>query len=79
MMPKNTQIFVSFHPDDETLVQSALLQVKTAGWDNIIIAGKDSGALSASHLIGQSGMVLVFISKAYGVTNLIYFCLRMTQ
>ena len=64
MLPKHTPIFVSFHPDDENLVLSALSQVRTAGWENIIIpsAGDIS---SVSQLIGHSEMVLIFISKMY--------------
>ena len=65
MLPKSTKIFVSFHPDDENSVISALEQVEVAGWKRIIIPNKYEHTEAVSELIGQSKMALIFLSKAY--------------
>jgi len=69
MVPKENKIFVSFHPDDERLVLSALAQVEAAGWKNIIKPNKSERIETVSELIGQSQMVLIFLSKAYTRDN----------
>ena len=65
MLQKNTQIFVSSHSSDENLVLSVLEQVRTAGWYNVNITEKQADRATVLELIQQSGMVLIFLSKAY--------------
>lgn len=64
MLPKDAQIFVSFYPDDESRVLSALSEVKAAGWNNIIIPDKHGNTETVSQLIKQSEMALIFLSRA---------------
>jgi len=62
MLLKDTKICVSFHSDEESLVLSALMKIKAAGYNNIILITEHT---AVSELIVQSEMVLIFLSKAY--------------
>ncbi|AEF81810.1 TIR domain-containing protein [Leadbettera azotonutricia] len=65
MLEKDVNIFVSLHPDDERSVLLALEQVRSAGWHNIDISGLQTGQAAILESIQQSGMALIFLSKAY--------------
>ena len=65
MLEHKTPIFVSYHPDDAEAVKSACEKIKAAGWEIVNGARTETPALPTSELIGQSGMVLVFLSKAF--------------
>jgi hypothetical protein len=65
MLSKNTQIFASYHPNDETSVMPVLEKIRLAGWQNIYISGERVDRTSVSKIIQQSEMVLVFLSKTY--------------
>ena len=65
MLLKDTLIFVTSHPTEEAIVLSVLEQLRTAGWSNIDYSGIQTGLASALESIQQSGMVLVFLSKAF--------------
>ena len=65
MLPKDTPIFASFHPDDEKLVLPVLEQVRAAGWENIPIRQQQADRTVVTESIQKSGMVLVFLSKEY--------------
>ncbi|AEF81251.1 leucine-rich repeat protein [Leadbettera azotonutricia] len=65
MLEKGTNIFVGFHPDDERLVLPTLEQVRAAGWYNIDIPGLQAEQTAILESIRQSGMVLIFLTKAY--------------
>ena len=65
MLPKDTQIFASYHMSDEKLVQNALEQIKAAGWNNAVIDKSNADNAVVSGQIEQSGMFVVFLSKAF--------------
>jgi hypothetical protein len=65
MLLKDTQIFVSFHSTDESLVLPVLEQIKTAGWCNFNIIGEQTDQSIVLDTIRQSGIALVFLSKTY--------------
>jgi hypothetical protein len=65
MLSKDTQIFASFHPSDEAIVLPILEQIRLAGWGNVDVLGDRTDQPSVLELIRQSGIVLVFLSKAY--------------
>jgi tetratricopeptide (TPR) repeat protein len=65
MLSKDTSFFVSFHPAEAPSVLSALGHVREAGWHTIDVAEKHSVQAGALASIQQSGMVLIFLSKAY--------------
>jgi len=65
MIPKDARIFVSFHPDDEKLVQPLIEQARTAGWSNIDAPDEEAGQVDISESIRQCGIALIFLSKAY--------------
>jgi hypothetical protein len=65
MLQKDTQIFVSFHSDDENQVLPILEQVRVAGWCNVNVAKIQSDRANVLELIQQSGMVLIFLSKTF--------------
>jgi len=69
MLPKDTQIFVSYHPSEASRVLSVLEQIKASGWGNIIAPETHAAAASISEQIRQSGMFVVFLSKAYAQTD----------
>jgi hypothetical protein len=65
MLSKDTYFFTSFHPNETSSVLSALEHVRAAGWHAIDAAENQSGRAGALASIQQSGMVLIFLSKAY--------------
>jgi hypothetical protein len=65
MLPKDTQIFVSFHPDEESLVLPVLEQAKAAGWSGINKTDAQTNQTAVMDTIQKCGLVLVFLSKAY--------------
>jgi len=65
MLHKDTQIFVSYHPNDKEAVASAYGKMKAAGWGNVVTADGAEDTKAISELIEKSGMVLVFLSKSY--------------
>jgi hypothetical protein len=65
MLEKSTNIFVSLHQDDERRVSPTLEQVRAAGWHNIDIPGLQAERTAILESIRQSGMVLIFLSRAY--------------
>ena len=68
MLPKDTQIYASYHPDDKSIVLHALEQIKAAGWENIVSKENNAENTAISELIQQSGMFVVFLSKTYFTT-----------
>ena len=65
MLPKDTQIYISYHPSDEILVMPVLEQIKAAGWRNVVSAKNQADNIVTSELIRQSGMFVAFLSKAF--------------
>ncbi|MCL1987072.1 MAG: toll/interleukin-1 receptor domain-containing protein [Firmicutes bacterium] len=66
MLPKNTEIFASFHKAEESLVLPILEQLRTAGWQNINInAETQTNKADTLETIQQSGIILIFISKNF--------------
>jgi len=65
MLSKDTQIFASFHSDNEKLVLPVLEQVRAAEWHDIDISGEYANRASVLDIIRQSGIILLFLSKDY--------------
>ena len=64
MLNKDTQIFVSYHPDDKGVVSAACEKIRATGWGNIVEAdGGDTPTISDR--IAASGMFIVFLSKSF--------------
>ena len=77
MLPKDASIFVSYHPNDEAAVSFACEKIKAAGWGNTVMTGGDGSPNRSQNnetsvvsvMIEKSGMVLVFLSKAFALDD----------
>ena len=65
MLPFNARIFISCHLSETGRVQTALEQVRAAGWSGLITLNGRTSGQAISELIQTSDMVLVFLSKTY--------------
>jgi len=75
MIPKDARIFISFHPDNEKLVQPLIEQARTDGWSNFDAPDEEAGQADISESIRQCGIALIFLSKAYARDD----CLMLEQ